>query len=62
MYENALPIWMQAIDGRVILLVLVIGYFLNKARTSGKACQCLNLDDDLIAEGWTCYNCYENNS
>jgi hypothetical protein len=22
-------------------------------------CQCDNLDDDLKAEGWTCYPCYE---
>lgn len=22
-------------------------------------CQCQSLDDDLIADGYTCYNCYE---
>ena len=22
-------------------------------------CNCANLDDDLIADGWTCYYCYE---
>ena len=22
-------------------------------------CNCHLLDDDLIEEGWTCYNCYE---
>ena len=23
-------------------------------------CNCESLDDDLIADGWTCYTCYEN--
>lgn len=23
-------------------------------------CNCKELDDDLILEGWTCYECYEN--
>lgn len=22
-------------------------------------CNCDKLDDDLIEDGWTCYNCYE---
>jgi hypothetical protein len=22
-------------------------------------CKCLELDDDLIQQGYTCYNCYE---
>jgi hypothetical protein len=22
-------------------------------------CECDTLDDDLIADGWTCYTCYE---
>ena len=22
-------------------------------------CNCHLLDDDLLFEGWTCYNCYE---
>lgn len=22
-------------------------------------CNCEELDDDLIEDGWTCYNCYE---
>jgi hypothetical protein len=22
-------------------------------------CTCNELDDDLIEDGWTCYNCYE---
>lgn len=24
----------------------------------GQECNCDNLDDDLIAEGWTCHNCH----
>jgi hypothetical protein len=24
-----------------------------------KGCTCDQLDDDLMAEGWTCYACYE---
>jgi hypothetical protein len=24
-----------------------------------KGCACDQLDDDLMAEGWTCYACYE---
>lgn len=28
-------------------------------KTITKNCQCLELDDDLIKEGWTCYNCYD---
>jgi hypothetical protein len=35
MYENLMPWWLQWIDGRVILLLAVTIYFLNKARTSG---------------------------
>lgn len=23
-------------------------------------CECKELDDDLIEQGWTCYNCYLN--
>jgi len=22
-------------------------------------CNCDRLDDDLLEQGWTCYNCYE---
>lgn len=25
-------------------------------------CECDSLDDDLIADGWTCYVCYENDN
>ena len=28
-------------------------------KTMTKNCQCDELDDDLKAEGWTCYNCYD---
>ncbi len=28
-------------------------------KTMTKNCQCAELDDDLKAEGWTCYNCYD---
>lgn len=24
-----------------------------------RECQCQNLDDDLLEQGYTCYNCYE---
>ena len=53
---------MEHINGSALVLVALLVWALYKARTSGKACHCLNLDDDLIAEGWTCYNCYEKNS
>lgn len=35
MYPNALPWWLQWIDGSVILLVALVIYFLYKARNSG---------------------------
>ena len=28
-------------------------------KTMTKSCQCSELDDDLIEDGWTCYNCYD---
>ena len=28
-------------------------------KTMTKNCQCDELDDDLKVDGWTCYNCYD---
>ena len=50
------------VTGRTLIIINTIVTSVRErvmSKVMTKGCTCDQLDDDLKAEGWTCYACYE---